>query len=545
MIGLRLSLCRVCLVCAFLAGCSGPAPTAVPASPVSGMPSGTDGQPWWNDTVFYEIFVRSFYDSDGDGIGDLNGLIEKLDYLNDGDPDSGADLGVTGIWLMPIHPAASYHGYDVTDFYAVNPEYGSLDDFRRLVSEAHRRGIRIIIDLVLNHTSDQHPWFQKALAADPDYREWYVWSEAEKRETGWHAAAGGDYYFGLFWEGMPDLNYTNPRVTAEMENVTRFWLEAMGADGFRVDAARHLIEFGAAIENTQETHDWYKGFRTFYKGVDAQAMTVGEIWSSTPAVARYLQGDEFDLAFDFDLARAMTLGAGVGNATQIRQTLTSDLKQFAPNQFAVFLTNHDQDRAMSTVGDRPAHARAAASLLLTAPGVPFLYYGEEIGMLGKKPDEDIRLPMQWSAGVGGGFTTGQPWRAPSGDWQTKNVAAQTGQAESLLSWYRTLIRIRRDHAALRVGETYVLESGQASVYAILRVSAAETVLVVVNLGREAVSDYALGLAEGPLSGDYTPASIWGEGRLESLVVNAQGGFEGYRPLSALPAHSTFIVQLQK
>jgi alpha-amylase len=537
-------VCEAVVVCSLLAGCGQPARTAVPAAPVAGMPSGTGGQPWWNDTVFYEIFVRSFYDGDGDGIGDLNGLIQKLDYLNDGDPATDADLGVTGIWLMPIHPAASYHGYDVTDFYTINPDYGTPQDFKRLMSEAHRRGVRVIIDLVLNHTSDQHPWFQKSRDGDPAYRDWYVWSESEQAGA-WHRAASGDYYFGLFWEHMPDLNYTHPDVTSEMEEVTRFWLDEMGVDGFRVDGAKHLVEYGAAVENTQETHDWYKGFRTFYKEVAPEALTVGEVWSSTPAVARYLQGDEFDLAFDFDLARAMILGAGVGNGTQIRQTLASDLNQFAPNQFATFLTNHDQDRAMSTVGDRLPNARVAAAMLLTAPGVPFLYYGEEIGMLGAKPDEDIRLPMQWSSETGGGFTTGSPWRGLNKDWEVKNVAAQTGDANSLLSWYRTLIRIRRDHAALRVGDTYVIDGGQPSVYAVLRVSPEESVLVVVNLGKTAVSDYGLGLAEGPLSGAYAAVPIWGEAKVESPVVNGQGGFEGYKPLDTLPAHHTLILQLQR
>src|SRR5829696_4903720 len=175
---------------------SAPPPTAyptiasTPVQPVVGLPQGTDGYPWWNDAVFYEIFVRSFYDSDGDGVGDFNGITEKLDYLNDGDPNTNTDLGITALWLMPIHPSPSYHGYDVTDYYAVNPDYGTMDDFKNLLKEAHQRDIKIIIDLVLNHTSAQHPWFQSSLTSVGDYRDWYVWSETDPGNLGpWGAKA--------------------------------------------------------------------------------------------------------------------------------------------------------------------------------------------------------------------------------------------------------------------------------------------------------------------------------------------------------------------
>ena len=173
--------------------------------------TGTAGKPWWNDTTFYEIFVRSFYDSDGDGVGDLNGLIEKLDYLNDGDPATTSDLGVTGIWLMPVMASPSYHGYDITDYYQVNPEYGTSEDFKRLIAEAHKRGIRVIIDLVLNHTSSEHPWFSESQNPNSPKRAWYVWSAEEPQGKGWHPGKDGGYYYGYFGERMPDLNYKNPR----------------------------------------------------------------------------------------------------------------------------------------------------------------------------------------------------------------------------------------------------------------------------------------------------------------------------------------------
>jgi glycosidase len=199
---------------------------------------------------------------------------------------------------------------------------------------------------------------------------------------------------------------------------------------------------------------------------------------------------------------------------------------------------------MSVVGDNVAKAKLAATLLLTGPGVPFMYYGEEIGLLGKKPDEDIRLPMQWSGEANGGFTTGTPWRALNADWQTKNVAAQTGDAESLLSYYRDLIAIRNDHAALRAGDTYVIETGGRALYAVLRVSKAETVLVLVNLSKGEVSDYGLTLAEGPLNGTYEAVSIRGEGPFENPALNGQGGFESYKPVPALAPFSAYIIQFQ-
>ena len=201
-----------------------PTATPMPATPTptpDPLFTGTNDYPWWNDTVFYEIFVRSFYDSDGNGIGDLNGVIEKLDYLNDGDPTTSEDLGVTGIWLMPIMVSPSYHGYDVVDYFQVDPDYGTNEDFLRLMDEAHARGIRVIVDLVMNHTSNAHPWFLDSQNPDSDKREWYIWADENPGYRGpdgqvvWHNNPSG-YYYGIFWSGMPDLNYENPDVTAAM-----------------------------------------------------------------------------------------------------------------------------------------------------------------------------------------------------------------------------------------------------------------------------------------------------------------------------------------
>ena len=236
-------------------------------------------------------------------MGDLNGLIGKLDYLNDGDPATASDLGITGIWLMPIMASPSYHGYDVTDYYQVNPEYGINEDFKRLIEEAHQRGIRVIIDLVLNHTSSEHPWFIESQDPDSPKRDWYVWSDEEPQGKGWHPGVNGGYYYGYFGEHMPDLNYKNPAVTEEMHKVVRFWLEEMGADGFRLDAVKYLYEDGKRIEHTPATHEWLKDFNEFYKGIDPQAFTVGEVWDDSGTAAKYV-GDELDATFDFGLAEA-------------------------------------------------------------------------------------------------------------------------------------------------------------------------------------------------------------------------------------------------
>lgn len=523
---------------------------ARPVQPITGMPQGTDGYPWWNDTVFYEIFVRSFYDSNGDGIGDLNGIIAKLDYLNDGNPQTTSDLGVTGIWLMPIHPSPSYHGYDVTDYLAINPEYGTMEDFKNLVNEAHKRGIRVIIDLVLNHTSREHPWFIAAGDPNSPYRDYYIWVKEKPAYNGpwgqkvWIPHATG-YYYALFWEGMPDLNYNNPAVTREMYNIVRFWLTETGIDGFRLDAARHLIEDGPKQEDTPATHKWYKAFRTYYKSINPQAMTVGEIWSDLNAIKGYVQGDELDLAFQFNLAKAFVDSAKSGNAGTALGELRLTYKLLPPLQYAPFLTNHDIDRVMSQLGGDVNKAKVAASMLLTAPGVPFLYYGEEVGMMGTKPDENIRRPMPWSAEKYAGFSTTFPWRSLGPGWETNNVALETDDPNSLLSHYRTLIHIRNQHAALRVGQTWALRADHPAIYAILRASREETILVVINLSGEPVSSYSLRLEESNVTpGTYRLFPILGaSGEIAPLTFEADGGFSGYAPLPELPPYRTFIAQL--
>ena len=526
-------------------------PIAVPVSPVNGMPQGTDGYQWWNDTTFYEIFVRSFYDSDGNGVGDFNGITAKLDYLNDGNPFTTTDLGVTGIWLMPINPSPSYHGYDVIDYYTVNSDYGTMDDFKNMLNEAHKRGIRVILDLVLNHTSSQNPWFIGSWDLLSSNHDWYIWSDTNPGYNGpwgqkvWYPSHG-EYYYALFWDQMPDLNYNNPAVTAEMENIVKFWLDG-GVDGFRLDAARHLIENGAQQINTDATHAWYQQFRTFYKGINPHAVTVAELAGEDAGVmASYTQGDQLDLAFDFKLASAFVSSAGSGNAGTVRGQMKISFKLIPPLQFAPFLTNHDQNRLMTQLKNDPNKVKVAASMLLTSPGVPFIYYGEEIGLEGQKPDEDIRRPMQWSPEIYSGFSTGLPWRSLGPDWETYNLANETTDPNSILSHYRTLIQIRNEHAALRVGDLNVVYSGNPGLYTILRVSQEEMVLVIVNLSDAPVSGYKLSLEKSNIPAvTYRAFPILGAtGELAELPFTDNGGFKDYVPLPDIPAYGTVIIQLQ-
>jgi glycosidase len=509
------------------------------------------GLPWWSDAVFYQIFVCSFYDSDGDGIGDFNGIIEKLDYLNDGDPKTTTDLGVTGIWLMPINPSPSYHGYDVTDYYGVNSDYGTMDDFKRLLDEAHQRGIYVIMDLVLNHTSVEHEWFQEARDNPESARHgWYVWADENPKYKGpwgqdvWYPTIAG-YYYAIFWSGMPDLNYANPEVSAEMQNVAAFWLQEVGIDGFRLDAARHLIEDGQKQENTDATHAWWENFRLQYKAINPNAITVGEIWTTNRAVVKYVEGDELDMAFNFDLASQILDNVDSGYGRGLRDAIRSSYSLFPPGTYATFLTNHDQNRVMDQFAGDVNKARLAATVLLTIPGTPFIYYGEEIGMTGSKPDEKIRTPLAWSGEDNkAGFTTGRPWEAVNRDYAEVNIATESADPGSLLSHYRTLIHLRNDHAALRMGEYIPLDAGNNALLAFLRVSESERLLVVINLSDAAVSDYSLALKQGPLAGEYAAYFLLGEGELPALAANASGGFDAYLPLPEIPAYGSFIIQLQ-
>jgi glycosidase len=505
----------------------------------------SDGD-WWRDAVFYEIFVRSFQDSNGDGVGDLNGVIARLDYLNDGDPATTSDLGIDAIWLMPIMPSPSYHGYDVTDYRNIHPDYGTLADFDRLLAEAHARGIRVIIDLVINHSSTQHPWFEASRRGDPAFADWYIWRDTNPGWRGpdnqqvWHAA-NGRYYYALFWGGMPDLNHENPLVTAEMIDIARFWLDR-GVDGFRLDAVKHIIEDGQIQENTPATIAWMTAFREAIKAIRPDALVLGEIWSTSFAITPYIQAGAVDLAFEFDLASAMLESASSGRAAAVASLHARAVSLFGESGFAAFLSNHDQNRVASVLRD-PSAAHAAAALLLTSPGVPFVYYGEEIGMVGVKPDERLRTPMQWTNDARtAGFSTRRPWQPLQSGLEAANVAVQTADPTSLLSTYRDLIRVRRE-LALAGGTLAEVRSASRAVYAFMHTNPAdERTLIVINLSASPVSSYALSF-RGRLDGRTNAQSHYRAYNVTAPELNSTGGFSDYLPVPEIPPYGTLIIRL--
>ncbi|HET7167875.1 MAG TPA: alpha-amylase family glycosyl hydrolase [Candidatus Limnocylindrales bacterium] len=533
---------------------TGAASAAAPTPPACVAPTApiaVDG--WWQDRVFYEVFVRSFADSDGDGIGDLRGLTARLDDLNDGDPATTDDLGVTALWLMPVAESPSYHGYDVTDYRAIERDYGTADDFRALVAAAHQRGIDIVVDLVMNHTSREHPWFVDARTPGSAHDDWYVWSDTQPTIAGpggrpvWHPD-GQRFYYGYFWEGMPDLNLANPAVTAELDAIARFWLEDMGVAGFRLDAARHLLEDGSTLENSPATFTWLEGFRARLKAADPGALVLGEVWDATSIASRYVRAGALDLTFDFGLAGQMLAAVRNGDAGSLRIVQQEVSDAYPAGGYAAFLTNHDQDRVMDVVGRDPAAAKQAATLLLTGAGVPFVYYGEEIGLVGRKPDERIRTPMPWTAEEPGhGFTMGTPWAAFADDAATANVASQTARMDSLLSWYRSLIALRHAHPAFGTAASLTpVDASARSVYAVLRHDpvSGESALVVSNLSDAPVADVTLDLATGPLCGAPRAAVLLGPDLPDLLApsVSAGGGFVSW-PIGDLAAHQDVVIGL--
>ncbi len=440
--------------------------------------------------VYYEIFVRSFQDSDGDGVGDLAGVTERLPYL--------AELGIDGIWLMPIHPSPSYHGYDVTDYTAVNRDYGTLDDLRTLAAEAEALGIDVLLDLVVNHTSVRHPWFVAAAAGDAERRDWYLWSDTRLDWRGpsggptWHASPAGDgYYLGLFWSGMPDLNHTNPEVTEEMLRVAAFWIE-QGVDGFRVDAIKHIVEADGATENTPETYAWVRDFDAAVR--ELGGFLVGETWTPTPSIVRYHETSDLDLSFNYPLFSAILASIQGRNAIDVAQALRQDARLYpADARRATFVSNHDQVRPATTLSllrrDVP-RLKLAASAYLTAPGVPFVYYGEEIGMPNGAGDGDPakRTPMLWTAAPGHGFSAAVPWTGVSSDDPSIPVAAQAGDPDSLLEHYRRLIALRETHPALDTGSLEVLDAGTSALLVTIREArdgSGERLLVALNFGTRA------------------------------------------------------------
>ena len=482
---------------------------------------------WWNNTIFYEIFVRSFYDSDGDGIGDLIGLTEKLDYLNDGDPSTNEDLGITGIWLMPINPSPSYHGYDVADYQAINPDYGTMDDFVNFLNAAHQRGIKVIIDYVMNHSSSQHPWFIDSQNNANGKRNYYRWLLEDPGYVGpwgqtvWHYHSSG-YYYGLFWGGMPDLNYEEPEVTESMFEFADFWLDDIGIDGFRLDAVKFIYEDGPILEDLPETFQFWKDFSAHTKESAPHSVVVGEAWTNTETVVNYVEDDGLDFCFEFDLAGQLLNTANHGDATDLRYQMSLVYGIYPHQQWAPFLTNHDMNRVMNVLGQSDEKNKLAAALYLTLPGVPFIYYGEEIGMLGEKPDENIRRPMQWSNTYQGGFTTGIPWNNLNYNYPEYNVETELADPNSILNRYKKLIDIRNLKRSLQTGDYLEAWSTHNEIFSFIRAAENDTAIVVINTSDQAITDAKVDMLFSGLSaGSYT----WWEmmqNQTELLTIDASG-----------------------
>lgn len=444
--------------------------------------------------VCYEIFVRSFADSNGDGIGDLNGITAKLDYLK--------ELGIDGIWLTPICKSPTYHKYDVADYKAVDPEYGTLADLKNLIAEAHKRKIRIIKDLVVNHTSNQHPWFLEAKKGkDNPYRDYYVWLPqkaidslgiATRERSGdswevnpWHAVPGDgpEKYYGLFWSGMPDLNFDNPKVRSEIYEVAKFWLQDVGIDGFRLDAAKHIYPDWEA----EKSQAFWVEFREKVTGYKPDVYLVGEIWTTPDKVAPYFKGLPANFNIDACLAIQKILGKGE-QSDLVAQLLStySEYKKVNPDFVDATVTgNHDQLRIGTAVNGDPNKMKMAAALLLTLPGEPYLYYGEEIGMLGNKPDENIREPFLWKAKNEDRMRTSWMKPAFSTDEKVKNLEAQKADPYSLFNYYKKLLQLRHGNEAL--GQTTpanLAASGirETGILSFLRPHGTGDLLVIHNIG---------------------------------------------------------------
>jgi alpha-glucosidase len=488
---------------------------------------------WWNTAVCYEIYIRSFQDSNGDGVGDLNGITTRLDYL--------ASLGIDAIWVTPFYPSPQVDfGYDVADHEAVDPLFGTLDDFDRLVAAAHRRGLRVIIDIVLNHTSDQHRLFAASRAGrDSEYRDWYIWRDgraAGAPPNNWESAFGGpawtydestgQWYYHCFYPEQPDLNWRNPAVEKRLLATLGFWLDR-GVDGFRLDAINTLFEDPALRDNPQlpeprltltgivtqrstytrglpEVHDVLRRLRRFVDRRRPGTLLISEAYVDTVAemVAFYGDDDEVHLPFNFFLAQVAGLDArGFTRAVE-------EVEQACRARWpSVVLSNHDVDRACDRyAGDADADdvAKVLAALLLTLRGTPFLYYGEEIAMRTHPPEnlgevrdpvgrrlwprykgrDGVRRPMQWNSSAQAGFTDGVPWLALAPDAARRNVEQQDAAPDSVLRFYRTLLQLRRDTTALREG-IYRPLATPPDVFAYERTAGRDRVLVVLNMsGRQ-------------------------------------------------------------
>ena len=436
-------------------------------------------QKQYDGRVFYEIFVRAFNDSNGDGIGDLNGVTQKLDYLK--------DLGVKGIWLMPLNESPSYHGYDVSDYYKINPQYGTMDDYKKLLDEAHKRDIKVYMDMVINHTSIEHPWFKEASSdQNSKYRDYYTFTnDVELAKTPspmgtmpWAKNEDkNEYYYGIFWKGMPDLNFDNKDVREEVKKIAKYYID-MGVDGFRLDAAKWIYN------DTNKNLEFWKQYNDYCKSLKKDFILVGEVWDNLFGMAPYQTA--LDSIFDFSLGENLIQGVNSGNIENIPseikdnyEALTEKNNNFIP---APFLTNHDQDRAMSKFSTSGGikdvdKMKMAAAIYLSLPGTPFMYYGEEIGMKGTKPDEMIREPFIWSNKDSKDNTS---WTRITNDINKVALNVQKDDPNSIYNFYKDILKVRNEHKAMRLGTVEQVDTGDCSILHMERTFDKEKLIVLIN-----------------------------------------------------------------
>jgi maltose alpha-D-glucosyltransferase/alpha-amylase len=488
---------------------------------------------WYKDAVFYELNVRAFFDSNADGIGDLPGLTQKLDYLK--------DLGVDAIWLLPIYPSPlKDDGYDIADYFGIHSDYGNLEDFKTLIKSAHQLGLRVITDLVLNHTSDQHPWFQSARKGpDNPYHDYYVWSDNDQKyaqtriifldteESNWTwDDRAQQFYWHRFYSHQPDLNFDNPKVREEIIKVANFWL-ALGVDGFRADAVPYLFERESTnCENLPETHAYLQELRSFIDQQYPDRILLSEANQWPAEVREYFgDGDEFHMAFHFPLMPRIFMAIRKGDVSPITWVLEKTPPIPDSAQWCTFLRNHDEltlemvteeerqwmweqyapdPRMRLNLGIRRRLAplldndrrkiELAFSLLFTLPGSPVIYYGDEIGMgddIWLHDRNGVRTPIQWDSGVNAGFSTAPTERlyAPiinEGEfsYQKLNVTMQEDDPESFLNWLRRQIRLRKQYTAFGRGNLQILSTNNKSVLAYLRQYQEQNLLVINNLSSQ-------------------------------------------------------------
>nr|WP_026235880.1 alpha-amylase family glycosyl hydrolase [Echinicola pacifica] len=445
---------------------------------------------WPQNGVTYEIFIQSFYDTNGDGIGDIKGVTEKLDYVQ--------ELGANAIWFMPLMPSPSYHKYDVTDYKAIHPDYGSMDEFKVMIEEAHKRDIKIVIDMIINHTSDEHPWFvESRKGRDNPYRDYYVWAESDTIQDflnkkvitldsdnirQWHDPGfGEDFYYGFFTGDMPDLNFDNPEVRREIYEIGRYWLEEVGVDGFRLDAAKHIYP----DDRAEDSHEFWNEFRAEMEKINPDVYLVGEVYDMKEVVAPYLTGLPALFNFDFHYTLLDAYKKQDGMMLAKKQSEVLNYYNGITDDFidATISSNHDQPRLLNELGKSKQKLKQAIAILMTMPGAPYIYYGEEIGMLGQKPDPNIREPFLWDARDKDSGRTS--WIEPkfSTDETVTPLAAQKADPKSYFNHYKEVIHLRGTHPALAIGSLELLkEEFPKPIMAYKRIAAEEDLLVFHNIG---------------------------------------------------------------